>query len=365
VTVVRVSRVVDFTELGARWRDLEQRAAGSFFQSWTWTGCLARERFPDPILVEATEAGRTVALALFNRVRRWVGPSLLLLGESGAAELDCPYIEQNGILTETGREAELTELCLRAVAASHDLVLSGVDDIVLAAARRAAPLILCGPAQNAPLADLAALRRLGTDYLAGRSANTRQQIRRSDRFYERAGPIAVECAGSVASAHVLLDEMAALHQAAWVARGRPGSFARPFFRRFHRALIEAGMPRGEVSLLKISAGRTTVGILYNFAYRGRMIAYQSGFAYQQQEPHAKPGLTCHHRAIRFASERGFDMYDFLAGDDRYKRSLADLSYRQNWVVAGPAWSVRLLLRRGLALVRQRDRGRHSDAATSR
>ena len=67
VTVVRVTGVVDFAELGMRWRDLEARADCSFFQTWTWVGCLASERFTDPVLVEATEDGRTIALALFNQ----------------------------------------------------------------------------------------------------------------------------------------------------------------------------------------------------------------------------------------------------------------------------------------------------------
>ena len=43
----RVSGVTDFTALGERWRDLEQRSECSFFQSWTWVGCLAAERFSD------------------------------------------------------------------------------------------------------------------------------------------------------------------------------------------------------------------------------------------------------------------------------------------------------------------------------
>ena len=42
------------------------------------------------------------------------------------AELDCPYVEQNGILTEAGCDADLTALCLRSFAAAHDVVLSGV-----------------------------------------------------------------------------------------------------------------------------------------------------------------------------------------------------------------------------------------------
>jgi CelD/BcsL family acetyltransferase involved in cellulose biosynthesis len=142
----------------------------------------------------------------------------------------------------------------------------------------------------------------------------------------------------------MLEAMAVLHQATWSARGRPGSFAEPFFRRFHRALIARAIPRGEATLLKVSCDQAVVGVLYNFVHRGRMSAYQSGFAYRAGEPQAKPGLTCHYRAIQFALDQGLDIYDFLAGEDRYKRSLADFSGRQNWVEAGPFWSPRLLFR---------------------
>ncbi len=353
MTVVRVSGVADFAALGARWRELEQRAAGSFFQSWTWVGCLAAERFADPVLVEATDAGRTVALALFNRVRRWIGPPSLHLGESGDAELDCPYVEQNGVLAEAGREDELTALCLGAVVSAYDVTLSGIGAPVLAAVRRVAGLVVVGRTQASPFADLARLREGGADYLAGRSANTRQQIRRSDRFYEREGPILLERAGSVAAAHAMLEEMAGLHQAAWVGRGHPGSFARPFFLRFHRALAAAAVPRGELMLLKMTCAGTTIGVLYNFVYRGRVYAYQSGFAYRRNEPQAKPGLSYHHRAIRYAAEQGSEVYDFLAGEDRYKRSLADGAHVQIWAQAGCQWSVRLLFHQGLGMLRRR------------
>src|SRR5258708_22709110 len=87
-TTVTVSRVTDFAALEARWRDLETRADPSFFQSWTWTGCLIEERFPNPVLVEATENGRTVALALFNRRGQ-----TLYLGESGDPAMDCLHID--------------------------------------------------------------------------------------------------------------------------------------------------------------------------------------------------------------------------------------------------------------------------------
>lgn len=341
MTDVRVTKGVDFAELGTRWRDLEARADCSFFQTWTWVGCLAPERFTDPVLVEAAENGRTVALALFNRTRR----GMLYLSESGSAALDCPYVEQNGVLAETGRAEELTVACLRAVAARHVVVMSGVGETTLRAARDAAGLVWSWRSQVSPFVDLEALRHSGVDYLTERSANTRQQIRRSDRFYGRNGTIETKRAETVAEAWAMLDAMGVLHQATWTARGKPGSFAEPFFRRFHLALIEAAAPRDEVLLLRVSCQEAVVGILYGFSFRGRMLAYQSGFDYGVEDRQAKPGLTCHHAAIRYSLAQGFKIYDFLAGEDRYKRSLGDRDYTQNWMEAGPSWSPRLLVRR--------------------
>jgi CelD/BcsL family acetyltransferase involved in cellulose biosynthesis len=86
------------------------------------------------------------------------------------------------------------------------------------------------------------------------------------------------------------------------------------------------------------------GILYNFAFRKRMLAYQSGFSYGAAGPAAKPGLTCHHAAIQAASAQDIEFYDFLAGDDRYKRSLSDAATAQYWVESGPWWTPALLVR---------------------
>ena len=251
------------------------------------------------------------------------------------------YIEQNGFLTEAGREDELTAACLRPLLASHDVVLSGVNVHHLAAIQAAAGSVRTVRSQASPFVDLAALRRSGADYLSKRSANTRQQLRRSDRFYQGRGPITLSPAASLSMAHDRLDRLADMHQATWQARGQPGSFGRPFFARFHHALIEAGYPGRNLTLLEVSAGAEAIGILYNFIWKGRMSAYQSGFVYPG-ETAAKPGLTCHRQAIEHALSQGHDIYDFLAGEDRYKRSLADQSHQQLWLEAGPRWSPRQL-----------------------
>jgi CelD/BcsL family acetyltransferase involved in cellulose biosynthesis len=74
-----------------------------------------------------------------------------------------------------------------------------------------------------------------------------------------------------------------------------------------------------------------VGYLYNFRRSGRVSAYQSGFTYAAETAQEKPGLCLHALAIERALTVGDAVYDFLAGDDRYKLSLANAQTQLVWV----------------------------------
>jgi len=60
--------------------------------------------------------------------------------------------------------------------------------------------------------------------------------------------------------------------------------------------------------------------------------------------HQKPGLACHLLAARFAAAVGLGRYELLAGDDRYKTSLAGAGTRLHWLEVGPRRSIAALLR---------------------
>ena len=96
---VTLTPVTDWVALGERWRQFESRADASFFQGWSWIGCLAPERYDDPMLLEAQRDGRTVALGLFNRRRGWPFDTLWL-HETGLPQLDTVFIEHNGLLID-------------------------------------------------------------------------------------------------------------------------------------------------------------------------------------------------------------------------------------------------------------------------
>ncbi len=329
-----------------RWRQLEARVGCSFFQSWAWVGCLAAERFDDPVLIEARRQGELVALALFNRRRgTWPRRDRLWLAESGRPAWDRLFIEHNGVLIAAGADDALHGCLLAALRGGRrrrSLVLSGIGDAQLRLADTLDAACTGRQTRLAPYVDLAAIRRTGGRPIDQLSANTRHQLRRSARRYGEIGPLRVTRAGSAAQAHAFLGEMASLHQATWTTRGRAGAFADPAFGRFHHALIDR---TDAVQLLRIDAGDRVVGYLHGFCFRGRVSAYQSGFDYASAPVHAKPGMTCHQLAIERYLAEGMQAYDFLAGADRYKTSLATGSVPLHWVTLVPARSPEALLHR--------------------
>lgn len=340
---VNILPIQSFEELGKAWRALEAEAAtASFFQSWTWVGCLAEERYDDPVLVEArSDDNRVLGMVLFNRQKN----GRLCLAETGKATLDAPFTEHNAPLVATGTidPTEMTRLLLRVawrVPGTRRLVLSGVPPAVLEAAG-GVPYRL--REQTAPMVDLNAIRAGSSDWLSTLSANTRYQLRRSIRYYAQRGPLRLQRAGTVEEALAWFDALVALHGENWRRRGQPGAFAHPFSLHFHRALVQRAEEQGELDLLRLSAGSDVLGYLYNFRFNGRVYAYQSGLDHSTAGRHGKPGLTCHAMAIERALQGGDTAYDFLAGAARYKLSLANTSAPLLWAEAVPRLSLRGLV----------------------
>jgi CelD/BcsL family acetyltransferase involved in cellulose biosynthesis len=254
--------------------------------------------------------------------------------------LDCLTVEYNGILAdrEGAREIARTAIghMVQGVAGWDELRLSGIpaagaiDYAALAAELGLSVRTLAR--SDCRYVDLARIRAEGGTHLDQVSSNTRYQVRRALRRYEARGKVALAVAQDSGEALARFDELKRLHQAAWTARGEPGSFANPFFEEFHRALIARTAGTGETQLVRVAAGETTVGILYNFSWRGRIHAYQSGFAFETDNA-VKPGLVSHALAIEHAFSAGADIYDFMAGEAQHKASLATDSLALEWLAA--------------------------------
>lgn len=334
--------------LEVAWKDLETRADGSFFLSWHWIGPWLKH-LPTGANAHAMVVRRNdriVGLAILcRRVIRRYGilpmPSWLL-HETGDPVFDGLTIEYNGILVDRScADQTIAESLLwmaRKLPGCAALVLAGLGAREEVLARGVASSLghrlQVRRADAARLVDLELVRRSGGTYRSGLGRSTRAAVSRAVRLYEARDVIEYRVAGDVDEALEFFDGLERLHRAVWEARGKAGSFANPAFGPLHRDLIRRGMDAGVVRLCRLSAGGQDFGYLYNFVWRGRVLNYQSGFAYEDDN-RIKPGLVSHVLAIEDALARGEECYDFMAGGAGHKAHLSNAQTSMNWITLSP------------------------------
>jgi CelD/BcsL family acetyltransferase involved in cellulose biosynthesis len=339
--------------LGPLWRELEARSDCSFFLSWNWVGCWIEETGLKPAILIGRDRGKVVLLGALAPMRRHdiarFPVAGLHLQSTGELARDIITTEYNGFLIDLRvspwiQQQAVGFLMRGPVVSGHrrnELHLKNVTvpyDINFAETG-----IRCIRLEDKPSwrVDLDAIRASGKSYLGHLRPNTRQQMRRSMRLYERKGKLVAQRARDVPEALRFLEELKELHQQTWTRRGETGSFAYPFFERFQRRLIATGVPRGTVEIVRVTSGGQTIGYLYNFVWRGTVLAYQSGLAYEA-DARLKPGLVAHCLAIDIHLAEGAKIYDFMAGEARYKASLGEVGPEMyHLLLQRPTWALRL------------------------
>ncbi|MFT3857350.1 MAG: GNAT family N-acetyltransferase [Aquabacterium sp.] len=325
--------------LAAWWRALEAQADTTFFTTWSWMACWL-DVLPSNLdlrLLKATQGEKTVGLGIVVRGKATLMKHLPVacwrLHTTGVEELDELTIEYNGFLVDRQCRDEVTEAMLRHLlfkSSARRLDIDCSQGLYADQVKRLGKAVVVhSTARDSSLVDLQAVREAKGGYASLLSANTRSQLRRSMNAYQALGPLALHAAPDEASALAYLEGLRALHDQAWKARGMTTAFANSTAaHRFHESLIRRAFGRGEIQLLRITAGDQDLGYLYNFRYRGRIAFYQSGLRYGLLEKHDKPGMVCHALAVEHNAREGEQLYDFLAGNHRYKASLATHSEPQ-------------------------------------
>lgn len=335
---VNLTPIDDADALEREWRALETASAHSFFTSWSWIGHWLAHLPPTlrPQLLRATRGGATVGLAVLvkRRIRQHhvFTSNALFLNETGDPYYDQLTIEHNGILAQRDCAASVVTACVQFLLRRRDweeLFLSRLDHLDGIQDLRRAQVVV-EMRQPSYFVDLARLRDEGRDYVSALGPTTRSKVRQTLRSYAADGDIRTEIAQDVDQALAWLDGLIEYHQRYWNGKGLPGAFANPFFARFHRELIRARLPAGEIQLARISVADRVVGYVYNFVQDGWVYNYQTGFQYESGAARRRPGVLCHHAVISYNLEHGARCYDFMAGDVEYKRNLSTAVSEMIW-----------------------------------
>ena len=327
----------DVAEALAVWESLEKRVdTESMATSSLWTenwirhyGDLVSYEF---VVAEADSVPQGICLLTSSRHAR-IGPLTVRsvhVGTAGEPEADSPFVEHNRLLVHPERRVEFCRRLVELVRTDRrwdQFQLDGFD------ADAAAPLLesvaeFDVERRESPYFDLQATREQEVDVLSQLGRSTRGNIRRRLRDY---GELCVEWVESLDVAEEVFSEIVSLHQARWAAAGRPGAFASRRFHDFQLDLIARGLLERRVVLFRVRTGGDTLGCLLLLVDDNRLLDYVSGFA--SFNKYASPGLIVHSLCMQEALRRGYDAYDFLAGEHRHKRNLSTHSAELVWATA--------------------------------
>ena len=154
------------------------------------------------------------------------------------------------------------------------------------------------------------------------SHKRRQRIRQGIKALERMGKLSFKKAETPDEAMAALDILAELHQARWMAKGRPGVFASQRFMAFQKLIICRTFAMGWPELWVLRMDGEAVACQYNIRYDNRISVYTGGIKPLQK---IGPGILLHYFAIKAAIESGAEEYDFMLGEQPYKASFSNES----------------------------------------
>jgi len=329
----------DLTKLKTPWEELVVQNDVSYFLTWgwieTWLLELPKECRVYQVLGHQNGELKIAFFIGLSKIKRskFFNIRQLALNTAGHLEYDNIWIEYNNFLIRPGSKIDWETILEKIPFHWEEFYLPGLDLIdspIRCAVDNTSPFeFITDVFARSPYVDLEKIRKAGNDYITLLSRNTRSQIRRSFRILEKLGIVELEIPIDVKQAFQIYQEMVDLHQITWETRGEAGVFSSRLFCRFHERLIRNRFDKGEIQLLRIHAGGKTIGCLYNFLWQGRVYFYQCGFSYDLGK-YVQPGMVSHLMAVEYNASQGQNSYDFLAGDARYKTSLATDYNEMGW-----------------------------------
>jgi CelD/BcsL family acetyltransferase involved in cellulose biosynthesis len=159
-------------------------------------------------------------------------------------------------------------------------------------------------------------------YLASLGSEHRYNLNRKTKRLHRDFTVRLELAGSRIECAESVDRLIELHNLRWQNRaGGSDAFHLPELVQFHRDLAPLAFDQGWLRIFTLWADDRAAACLYGFLYNRTFYFYQSGF-HPDFEKHSV-GLVLMGMAIRHAIGDGAEEYDFLHGNEPYKKHWAD------------------------------------------
>lgn len=322
----------DITALKSKWLTLEDSLTTPFFLTWPWIfnwlsiNSSLSNQF---LLVEAIKDNKTVGLALFRTKTIWVFPYIKLnqlwLHRHGEERADQIWIEHNDILAIPEHHQKIRQGIFQHVLSSESpwqevyLGMSNeglLNDIKLPGTLQRT--LIDSPAFRANLS----LHPNLSSYLSSLSKNTRAQISKSKKNLSAFGAFQLEMASELSEKQLFFKQITEKHIERWSENDFGSGFNNPVFVNFHQRLIFQDQENRYSRLYRLSQNGESLGLVYILTTKHTWYFYLSAITFHT-DPKIKVGLLLHALIIEQAIKENVTIYDFMAGEAQYKKSLSN------------------------------------------
>lgn len=340
--MLRTDVIRDLDALGVletRWRQAAVEAGNVFLTPDWYIQHLEAHPLDRPMVVavrdEAGDVAALIPLVDDGRAVRFAGAAF---GDRfGAVVLDRSVVDPHGVWSQASP-------VLRRIAERRLIVLDRVDS-------RPRVHGASNFVESSEVLPYISLRSTTwEDWLAGRSANFRSQIKRKQQRLDGAADARFVEVRALAEARAAVQVHFDLHYQRREAVGDQSSLASDAAQRFHFGLVDRLAEHGWLRLWLLHCDETPVAAWYGWRIGSCYAYYQAGFDASWSS--YSPGMLLMIKTVAAAFEEGAEEYDLLLGDEQYKqRFTADERHVQTTVI-GRGTSPSFLGAYGLAGIRR-------------
>jgi CelD/BcsL family acetyltransferase involved in cellulose biosynthesis len=175
-----------------------------------------------------------------------------------------------------------------------------------------------------------------TFYAAKRSSATRRRDRTKRKKLAEYGELKLVNPASDSETLHTLDTLMEQKARSFARIGVGNLFAKPGHAEFYRALATDPATRHLVHVSRLDVGATAaainLGLTYRDCYYHLLASYDDG-----ELSRFGPGAAHLHELLHQAIDRGFKIFDFTIGDERYKRDWCDTELKLFDYIAAATW----------------------------
>ena len=341
---IRIAVYEDLSAIEQDWRAFEQIADGTVFQTFdwlaTWQRHIGARSGVRPAIVVVYDTGGTILALLplavcttgLARELAWLGSALCDYNAPLLAPAFSERLDRARFLSLWDEVATLVQANPRL---HYDtIILTKMPEKV---GGQANPMRHVGGTINP---SGAYLTHLSGDweafYAAKRSSATRRRDRTKRKKLSEIGEVRyIEPAAGAETLHTL-DILMAQKARSFAHMGAANLFARPGYAEFYRAIAGDQATRRLVHVSRLDVGvipaAVNLGLTYRDCYYHLLASYDDG-----DVSRFGPGIAHLHDLMHQAIDRGFRVFDFTIGDERYKRDWCDTELTLYDYIAAASW----------------------------